>query len=156
MCREQGFEGGGQIIADNLSFTSHQVVGPLVRRKWTTVSWCQVLEQLDSRSGTEAQSGNPQPCSEHIIQMLLLCAVVLAFAGNAHAQQITIETQACFGVAHHNCRVIDAEKQVSANAVPFRIALVWRELQDLQRMSVRIFEVESADASGAFVPLRQK
>src|SRR5215831_5691904 len=36
--------------------------------------------------------------------------------------------------------------------MPLRVALVWREPEDLQRVTVRIAEIECADSPGILVP----
>ena len=42
-----------------------------------------------------------------------------------------------------------------APLVPLRVALAWRELQDLEVIAVRVAEVEGLDAAGVRVPVRQ-
>src|SRR5262249_62080760 len=55
-------------------------------------------------------------------------------------------------------RVVDPEKEPVepvGGAMPARIALPFRELEDLQGMAVRIPEVEGLDSSRVLVPVRQ-
>ncbi len=53
-----------------------------------------VFEELDARPAFRAQSGDMQPRTEDLVQMLLLDAVILAFTGNAQTEQVAIEREA--------------------------------------------------------------
>src|SRR5215469_18976517 len=92
-------------------------------------------------------------CTEDVVQMLLLGAIVFALTGDPHAQQIAIKTQACFCVTHHNGGVIDTEEKLVRRPVPFFSSLIRRELQNLERMTIRVFEIESLDSRCLRVPI---
>src|SRR2546425_11528068 len=51
--------------------------------------------------------------------------------------------------------MVDAQKQPVSRAVPLRLAFPLRKLQNLQRVTVWVFEVEGLDAAGVGVPVRQ-
>src|SRR5579885_1363937 len=87
--------------------------------------------------------------------MLLLGSVILALSGHAQAEQVAIEPQAGFGIGDRNGGVVYSEEQTIALPVPFGIPFVFGELQDFERMLVRILEIERLDSSGIFVPIRQ-
>ena len=116
----------------------HQVVRPLVGGIGPAVARGQVLEELDARAGGGAEAGDVQPGALHVVQVLLLGPEVHALAGHPEAEHVAVERQARLGVAHHDGGVVDAEEQPVARRVPLRIALVRRELQDLERVAVGI------------------
>src|SRR5206468_35730 len=70
-----------------------QVVGLLLRRVRTPVARRQVFEELDARPRRGAQRGDAQAGAEYVVETLLLRSVVLARAGNFHAQAVAIEPQ---------------------------------------------------------------
>src|SRR5215472_14185863 len=85
--------------------------------------------------------------------MFLLSAVVFALADDSHTQQIAIKTQAFFCVAHHNGGVINTKEELVRGVVPFFSSLIRRELQNLKRMTIRVFEIESFDSCCVPVPI---
>src|SRR5262245_49669093 len=91
--------------------------------------------------------------------MLLLRTVVFALTDHFHPQHVAVELQTRLGVAYHDRRVVDSEEEfvwvLFRQAAPLRVALVARELQNLQRMSVWVLEVECLDPACVFVPIRQ-
>src|SRR6266536_3774474 len=93
--------------------------------------------------------------TKHIVQMLLLGSVVLALSGHMHSEQVAIELDASVGVPHHDCRMVNAEKQPVCRAVPLLQALVRRKLQHLHRVPIWILEVERRDARRVLVPVRK-
>src|SRR6266550_5615963 len=96
-----------------------------------------------------------QPGSQDIVQMFLLSAVVLTLPRHPHAEYITVELQTAVGIAHDNRRVINTEEHSVTWAMPFLQALVRRKLKSFQRVTVRIFEIESPDAGRVLIPLRK-
>src|SRR2546426_5404411 len=70
-------------------------------------------------------------------------------------RSIPVEGEAALGVGDDDRRVIDAEKQAAPRPAPLRIALARRELEDLQEVTVRISEIEGADAGRVRVPVGQ-
>ena len=87
--------------------------------------------------------------------MLLLCTIVLAFAGHVHPEDITIKFHARIGIADDNCSVVDSQEEFSRDLVPLGESLVWRELQDLDWMPIWILEVERRNSRGILVPIGQ-
>src|ERR1700747_2046417 len=94
-------------------------------------------------------------CTEDVVQMFLLGAVVFAFAGDSQSQQIAIKAQARFCVSHNDCSVINSEKELVGVPMPFLLSLIRRELQNLKWMAVGIFEIESLYSRGILVPVWQ-
>src|ERR1041385_9253431 len=90
--------------------------------------------------------------AENIVEGFLLGAIVFAFTGHAHAQQVPIKAQTRLGVADDNRRVINAHKEVLAWIVPFGQAFLWGEPQNLQNMVIRIAKVKRFDATRILVP----
>src|SRR5215471_10708455 len=86
--------------------------------------------------------------------MLLFRSVILTCSSDAQSQHIAIKLQTCVGVTDDNRRVIDTEKKTILS-LPFRVALAFGKLQDLQPVLVRIAKVESFDPAGILVPVRQ-
>ncbi len=87
--------------------------------------------------------------------MFLFNALVVAFPGHPQSQQIAVEGEAPIGIPHHDGGVIDAEEE-GLPVLPARVALIGRELQNLERMAVRITEVEGSNPRRAGNALGQK
>src|SRR6266567_9574778 len=102
-----------------------------VRWERPSVARCQILQQFNSRSSCAAQRSDTQMGTKHIVQMLLLGSVVLALSGHMHSEQVAVEPDAGVGIPHHDCRMVNAEKQPVCGAVPLLQTLVWRKLQYL-------------------------
>src|SRR4051812_34568347 len=62
----------------------NQVIGLLLRRKWTPVARGQVFEELDSWPRCCPQRRNAQARAENIVEAFLLGTVILALAGDLH------------------------------------------------------------------------
>src|SRR6185369_5628267 len=86
--------------------------------------------------------------------MFLLCAVVLARAGDAQAECVAIKLQTRLGVADDDRGVIDAKKQF-VFLLPLLLAFAFRELQNLEPVLVRVSKVKRFDAARVLVPVRQ-
>src|SRR4029079_17526568 len=84
----------------------------------------------------------------HIVGVRLLGPEVVTFSLHLKSQQCAVESETPFGVGHDDGGWIDAEKHPEAGAVPFRVALVGRELKDLERMAVGVLEVEGTNTGG--------
>src|SRR5262249_17728303 len=76
-----------------------------------------------------------------------------AFARDLHTQQIAIKAQTGFGISDDNRGVVDSEKKPARGSAPFFRALILRELQNLEWMPVRIFEIERLDSRSVLVPI---
>src|SRR5207249_11743368 len=109
-----------------------------IRGERPSVAGREVLQQLNPGSTICAQSCDAQMGAKYVVQILLLCSIILALAGDAHSEQVPVELEAGLGVPHHDGRVIDAEGEFAGRPVPFFWALIWRELQDLVGMLIRI------------------
>src|SRR6266849_412378 len=90
---------------------------------------------------------------QDVVQMFLLGAIVLAFSGDAHSQEIAVEPEAGIGIPYHDGSVIDAHRELIGRTVPFLQTLVGRKLQYFDGMSVRILEIERRDAGSILVPV---
>jgi hypothetical protein len=62
------------------------------------------------------------------------------------------ELETAFSIGHHDRSVIDPEKKFVGWAMPLCRPFVRRKMQDFERMSVGIFEVEGRNSSGVRVP----
>jgi hypothetical protein len=130
-----------------------EVVGCGVRGSCASRARCQVLEELDPRPLGRAQSGDAQVRTEHIVEMLLLGAEILAGAGDAQSEQIVVEALAGVGVRHDDGGVVDAEEQTSVVCMPSGSAFARRKGEQLQIVAVRVAEIESFDACGVWIPV---
>src|SRR5215469_11304300 len=88
--------------------------------------------------------------------MFLLGTIVFAFPGYSETKQISIKLQAHFCVADNDCGVIDAQEQLRGRLMPFQLTFLRRELQNLQRVSVRILEVKGANSGCCLEVVGQK
>src|ERR1051325_4372083 len=86
--------------------------------------------------------------------MLLFSSVILTRTCDVQTQHIAIKFQTRFSVADYNRRMVNAEKQ-TISSLPFRIALSFRELQDLKPVFVGIAKIKCLYAAGILVPVRQ-
>ena len=93
--------------------------------------------------------------AKHIVQALLLGSVVGAVASHAKPKRVPIEPQARVRIGDDNRRVVDAEKQPAFGCLPLRVAFAGGELQDLERMTVGVLEVERLDSARRDVPIRE-
>ena len=93
-------------------------------------------------------TGDPQPRAEHVVEMLLLVSVVLALSGDLEAQGVPIELQAGLCIADDDGGMVDPQEQSVHRAMPFRTALPLRKLENLQNMTIRVFEIERLDSGG--------
>src|SRR6266404_1815115 len=121
--------------------------------EWATIAGREVFEKLDRRASRSAQAGNMQPRAKNVIEMLLFSTVVLAFARHFEPQRVPVKFQAGLRIPDDDGGVVDAEKQSVRRLVPLRIALVRREPQNFEVVTIRVTEVEGKDASGTFVPV---
>src|SRR6266568_3216649 len=87
--------------------------------------------------------------------MFLLGSIVFTRSRDSQTEQIVIEPEAGVGVRDHDGGVVDSQKQPVACVLPLGIAFALRELQDLHRMFIGVFEIESLDAARIFVPIWQ-
>src|SRR6266702_388136 len=71
-------------------------------------SWGYVFQQLNAGSMRCTQARDPQACPEYIVQVLLLISIVLARPLDAHAEFISIEGNALFGIVHSDRGVVDS------------------------------------------------
>src|SRR5262249_50816378 len=71
---------------------------------------------------------------------------VLAVAGDFESKRVPVELQALLRVGHHDGRMVYPKKQLVRGLMPFWRAFVRRKLQNLERVTVRVFEVERSDS----------
>jgi hypothetical protein len=127
------------------------VVGLEIDGRRPPIARREVLEQLDARARRGPKRGDAQPRSKHVVQVLLFRVVVLALARDPHAEHVAIEPERPIRVGDDDGGVVDAEKQ-AIGAVPLLEALACREVQDFEKVAVRVAEVERADAARIRVP----
>src|SRR5712692_9856860 len=122
---------------------------------WAAVAWSEVFQQLDPRTGRSTKARDSQPCTEDVVQVLLLSSVIFALAGDAHPQRVAIEVQARIRVADDNRSVIDAEKQFIVSLVPPRIALAQGKLENFEKVTVWVTKIKGTDACRVLDVTRQ-
>lgn len=81
--------------------------------------------------------------------------MVVGRAVRPEPQLAAVESQALLSPVNDDRRVIDPLEQCLARLMPERLALTGRELDQLQRMSVRIAEIERLDPRRLLVPRGQ-
>ena len=69
------------------------VVGALIGGGRTSVTRCQVLQQLDAGPVLRAQRRDPEPRAENVVEVFLLDVVVLALSRNGETERVAIEAQ---------------------------------------------------------------
>src|SRR5439155_15760165 len=122
----------------------------------TSVTRRDIFEELHARPRGCAQGCDSKPGAKDVVQVFLLHPVVLTFSNLLEAEGVSIEPEARPRVADDDRGVIDAEEQVPRVAMPLCVAFTGREREDLERMLVRILEVECLDSRSILVPLRQR
>src|SRR5262249_11498465 len=88
-----------------------QVICTEVCGEGAAVSRAQVLQEVEGGAAGGAQTGDPQVGTGHVVQVLLLGAVVLATASHLEAQQVTIELEARLGIADDDGGVVNAQEE---------------------------------------------
>ena len=113
----------------------------------------EIFKELNARSLSRAQRGDSKSRAEYVVQVFLFDVVVLAFAGNLHAERVAIEAQRSIRVVDHDRRVIDPHEQSPRGFVPSRLSFVRRERDDFDEVPVGIAKVEGADTTGIRIPV---
>jgi len=144
------------IIHCQVSVPENQIVCLRVRGQWTSARRRYVFQKLDARPVVGAQPRDVQSRTENLVQMFLLDAIVLTFAGDVKAEYATIERETPVGIQHHDGRVIDAKKNICAGLLPFRVTPSLREENNFEHVIFRITEVKRLDAGGTLVPRRKR
>src|SRR5215471_10981016 len=132
-----------------------QVIGGGIGRHRSTAGGHQIVQQLDPRTAAGAQRRDADVGAGHRRQAFLFDTPVIARAGDAQAEAVPIESDTLVGIGYRDRAMVDAEKQ-PVLLLPARLALVGRELDQFERMAVRVAEIDGADAAGVRVPRRQK
>ena len=102
----------GRVRSQQFGLPVHQVVCVFIAGNARPSRGTQILQELDARSGSRAQAGDPQVCTKHVVQVFLLGTVVLALADDLEAEQVTVEAQAGVRVADDDRRVIDSQEEL--------------------------------------------
>jgi len=131
-----------------------EVVGLEIDWRRPAVTRREVFQQFDSRTCRRTERRDLEPRTEHVVQVLLLDAIVLRAASDAEAKPITIVTKRSIGVARHDRRVIDTEKE-SILALPPLVALTVRKRQDFEEVAIWIAKIKRLDSSRILDPLWQ-
>src|SRR5215469_10726080 len=126
-----------------------------VRRERASVTGSQILQQFNSWSACSAQSRDTQMGPKYVIEVLLLGSVVFTLSGYAHSEQVAIEPEAGVRVPHDDGGMVNAEEELICVAMPLLQTLVWRKLQNLHRVLIRILKIERRDARRILVPVRK-
>src|ERR1043166_7023169 len=143
-----------QLINVQWGLPKNQIARLRVCRKRTAARRGQILEKFDSRSLGRAQSGDVKPGTKNLVEVLLFNAVVLAFAGYTHAEQVTIKSQALVGIRYDDCCVIDSHKEIPVSSLPLRISFAWWKRNNLEDVIVQIAKVKGLNAGGIAIPFR--
>src|SRR5215470_12517902 len=94
--------------------------------------------------------------AEDVVQVLLLSSEVLALTGHLESERVAVEPQALLGVAYDYGGVIYAQEQFVRWLAPLCCSFVGRKLQNLERVTVRVFEVERFDSGCRFYGFRKR
>ena len=132
----------------------YEIVCMFIERERPPITGTQILEKLNSGARGRTQRRDAKMCSEHVVQVLLLCAVILAFSGNPQTKKIAIELETRVRVGNCDCGVINSKKQAATRTMPLGIALPLGKPKDFDGMLVRVLEIESPDAACVLVPVR--
>src|SRR5262245_16522591 len=143
------------IVADQDRLAVCEIVGAGIGRHRPPVPWGQIFEELDTGTRGSPERRDAQTCAKDVVQALLLGPVILTLTSHAKAERVPITAKALSGVADDNCRVIDTKEKPVARSVPSLISLAYGKPQDLERMAVRVLEVERADPARIQVPIRE-
>src|SRR5215472_662883 len=116
----------------------------------TSSRWSKVFKELEAGAGSNSQAGDAEACTKYVVQMFLFGAVVFTLTGDGETECIAIKFQSRFRITNDHRCVVDSEKKVAGRSMPFRCALIRRELQNFERMAVRVREIERANAGSRF------
>src|SRR5215510_1698040 len=128
-----------------------QIFGGRIRRRRAPVRRLQIVQKLYPRPGRRAQTRDPYTDARHGREPFLLGAPVLAGTGDAQTQPAAVKVEARLSVSHDNSGMINPEEQAIL-LLPARVALAGRELNQFERMTVAIAEINRADSPGIGVP----
>src|SRR5215207_3971733 len=120
-----------RVLRDEPGLPVHEVVGARVGGRGPPVARGEVFEEFYSDAAPRrAQRRDAQARAAHVVQVLLLGAVVLAPARDRHPQYVTVELQTRLGVRDDDGRVVYAEEEAPRRTqpVPLRGALALGEL----------------------------
>src|SRR6266851_207137 len=98
-----------------------------------------------------AQRGDPHMRRGDSREEFLLDAPVFAGSGDEEAETVAIKGEARVCIVGRDPTVVDAEKEPSL-FLPAQRALARRKLDQLERVAIRIAEIDRADAAGVWVP----
>ena len=132
-----------------------QVIGGGIGRHRSTVGGHQIVQQLDPRAAAGAQRGEADMGAWHRRQAFLFDTPVIARAGDPQAEPVPIESDTLVRIGYRDRAMVDAEKQ-PVLLLPARLTPAGRELDQFERMAVRVAEIDGADAAGVRVSRRQK
>ena len=90
---------------------------------------------------------------EQAVQHVLCRSAVQGGDAHAEAEQIPVERHALVGAGHGHCGVVDAAKEL-AGILPRRVALSRREIDQLERMTLRVMKLDRLDAGRAGIGRR--
>ncbi len=90
----------------------NHIVSALIGREGASITRREVFQQLDAGASCCPQCRNPQMRPKNVVQMFLFSAVIFAFPGDAHSQEVAVELEAGIGIRNHDRGVINAKKQL--------------------------------------------
>src|SRR5215831_16388212 len=100
----------------------YEVVCMFIEREGPLITGVQILQKLNSQACGRAQGGDAKVRTEHVVQMFLLCAVIVAFTGNSQTKKIAVEFEARVRIGDCDCSVIDVKKYLATKTMLFGIA----------------------------------
>src|SRR5215467_1664603 len=133
----------------------YEIICMFIKWEGSPITGTQILQKLNSKAGGCSQGCDAKVRTEHIVQVLLLCAVILALTGNPQTEKISIELEACVGVGNGDRGMVNPQEDAVTRAMPLGIALPLRKPKDFNGMLVRVLEIESPDAACVLVPVRE-
>src|SRR5207249_5716256 len=83
----------GGVAGDEARLPVREVVGAESGGDRSAVARREVLEELDARARSRSETGNAEPRPEHVVQMLLLGAEILALACDRESEGVAIKAE---------------------------------------------------------------
>ena len=107
-----------EALRDQRRLPVRDVVGTEIAWRWPGHRAVRDTREARCPDPRGPQRRYTQARAEHVVQVLLLGVVVLAFAGNGHAERVAVERQRRVRVVDDDRRVVDAEKQRDPSSLP--------------------------------------
>ena len=108
-----------EITCDECGLPVHQVIGAGLGRERAPVAGRQIFQAFNGRAGGGPERRNAQTRPEDVVQVFLFRARVLTLTYHREAEDIAVQLQTVFRVAHDNGGMVNAEEEPLRGAMPF-------------------------------------